>query len=171
MPKRIADHGNGIRVAQLVDFRSERAAENGSHAENREVGTADQADMRGSAVRGGIGGLEFDRDAGGEVRSREHAGKRLIVLLQLLKFGIGNEIPVAIGEADFETLLVGICEKDELLRVLDGKIAEQHGIDDREDGGVGADAERKSEDGDRRESGRFAQHAEGEAQIPCRDLD
>ena len=126
--------------------------------------------MRGSVVPG-IGGLEFDRDAGSEVRGREQAGKHLIVPLQLLKFGIGNEIAVAIAEADLETLLVGICEKDELLRVPDGKIAEQHGIYYGEDGGVGADSERESEDGDCRESGRFAQHAEGEAQIACRDLD
>src|SRR5207237_835119 len=39
------------------------------------------------------------------------------------------------------------------------------GIDEAEDGGVGADAESKSEDRDGGEAGRFAQHAKGEAQI------
>jgi hypothetical protein len=62
-------------------------------------------------------------------------------------------------------------EENELLRIFNGKIAEQHRIDDREDGGVGADAEGEGEDGYSREARGFAQHAEGVAQILGQDFD
>jgi len=42
---------------------------------------------------------------------------------------------------------------------------EKDGVNHAEDRGVGADAEREREDGDRGESGIFPQHAEGEAEI------
>ncbi len=43
--------------------------------------------------------------------------------------------------------------------------AEEDGVDDAEDGGVGADAEREGEDGHEREAGRFAELAESEAEV------
>ena len=41
-----------------------------------------------------------------------------------------------------------VAEQDELLRLLDGKIAEQDCVEKAEDGGVGADAEGEREQGD-----------------------
>jgi len=54
-------------------------------------------------------------------------------------------------------------ELDELFGVADGKVAEEKGVDEGEDGGVGADAEREGEDGDGGERGRFGESAEGVA--------
>ena len=121
--------------------------------------------MRGSALRGGVGGLQFDRDSGGEVGGRKHAGEHLILPLQLAKFRVGEESAIAVAKTDLEALSVGIREENELLRISNGKIAEQHRIDDREDRGVGADAKGEGEDGYSREARGFAQHADGIAQI------
>jgi hypothetical protein len=41
-----------------------------------------------------------------------------------------------------------IANRDELLRVTDGKRTHDNGIDEREDGGVCTDAERQSHDDD-----------------------
>src|SRR5208282_6771756 len=46
-----------------------------------------------------------------------------------------------------------------------GKWAEENGVDNTEDGGVGADAKGQSEDGDCGEGGIFAKEAEGEAGV------
>ena len=59
----------------------------------------------------------------------------------------------------------GPLEHHEAMRFADGERAKQDGINQAKDGGVGADAECESEDRDRGEAGRFAEHAEGEAAI------
>jgi hypothetical protein len=55
-------------------------------------------------------------------------------------------------------------ELDELLGMLDGKIAEEESIDQGEDGGVGTDAESERKNGDGGEPGVLGQDAEGVAQ-------
>src|SRR4029077_2893444 len=55
--------------------------------------------------------------------------------------------------------------RDELLRIGIGQRIEEHAVDDGEDGGVGADAEGKSEDRDEGEPGILAQRARAVAQI------
>jgi hypothetical protein len=67
-------------------------------------------------------------------------------------------------------LKVRICagapiEDDELGRVSYGYRTQKDGVDETEDGGVGADAECESEHGDGGEARRFAQHAEGVANV------
>jgi hypothetical protein len=52
-----------------------------------------------------------------------------------------------------------------------GQRAEQDGIDDGEDGGVSANAESESQDGDGGEAGIFAERAEGETKILSSDLE
>ncbi len=52
-----------------------------------------------------------------------------------------------------------------MLRVGDRDGAKHHRVDEREDGGIGADAERDRDDDDGGEDGRFANAAQGEAQI------
>ncbi len=56
-------------------------------------------------------------------------------------------------------------EPDEAIGVCEGERAEDDGVDDAEDGRVGADAEGESEDGDESEAGIFAEGAEGVAEI------
>jgi hypothetical protein len=58
-----------------------------------------------------------------------------------------------------------LAEGDELLGMLDGKIAEQDLVDEGEDGGVGADAEGEREQGDQGEAGALGERAEAEAGV------
>jgi hypothetical protein len=68
-----------------------------------------------------------------------------------------------IGERNFGVRASG-GELDELFGVLDGEVAEEEGVDEGEDGGVGADAESEREDGDGSEGGGFGEGAEGVAE-------
>ena len=54
---------------------------------------------------------------------------------------------------------------DELSGVADRQRLQQHGVDDGEDGGVGADADGEGQDGGRREAAVLPQQAEGEAGV------
>ncbi len=56
-------------------------------------------------------------------------------------------------------------EPDEAVGVGEREWAKDDGVDDAEDGGVCADAERESEDGDEGEAGIFAERAKGVAEI------
>ncbi len=56
-------------------------------------------------------------------------------------------------------------DERELFWVNIGKRAQQDGVDDAEDGGVHADAERERQDGDQGESGAFAESARGVANV------
>ena len=47
-----------------------------------------------------------------------------------------------------------------------GKRAQKYGVDQAEDGGVGADAECQHEDGGKREARRFAQNAQAVEEVP-----
>jgi len=48
---------------------------------------------------------------------------------------------------------------------LHGEAFQEKRVDERKDRRVGADAEPQGEDGDQREPGRFAEEAEGEAEV------
>src|SRR5690348_3966799 len=58
-----------------------------------------------------------------------------------------------------------LCNRDEPVRARHRKQVQGGGVENGEDGGVGADAEGEGEDGDCREARGLAQHAEAEAQI------
>jgi hypothetical protein len=49
--------------------------------------------------------------------------------------------------------------------IFEGQGAEQDGVDNAEDCGIGADTEGESEDGDNGEARGFHEHADGEFQI------
>jgi hypothetical protein len=53
----------------------------------------------------------------------------------------------------------------QLLRLTIGQGTQQHGVDDREDRGVGANPQSKCQDGNQSESGRFGQHPHSVAQV------
>jgi hypothetical protein len=53
----------------------------------------------------------------------------------------------------------------DLAGILDGKRPKEKGIDDAEDGGVGADTQRERQHGDGCKSGVLDQHSRGEANI------
>ncbi len=59
----------------------------------------------------------------------------------------------------------GRIEKDELIGIGDGQAAQENLLENREDTGVGADAEGKREDGDGGEGWVFGQHSNAEPDI------
>jgi hypothetical protein len=59
----------------------------------------------------------------------------------------------------------GPLEDDEALRIVNWQRPKENCINQAEDGGVGADAEGEREDGGGSKARRFAQHAEGEAEV------
>jgi hypothetical protein len=60
---------------------------------------------------------------------------------------------------------VRVSERDESLRVLDRQRPEEDRIKNREDGGIGADAKRKRENGDKRKPRIFHEGAKSEADV------
>src|ERR1700683_891891 len=74
---------------------------------------------------------------------------------------------VAIGvmALEFRVCTGAPVEDNQLLRISHWYGAQEHGVDEAEDGRVGADAEGDGEDGDCSEARRFAQRAEGEANV------
>ena len=58
-----------------------------------------------------------------------------------------------------------LMEHDQLAAVAVGQRSQQHAVDDAEDGGVGADAQRHGEDDDQREAGAAAQVAQAVANV------
>jgi hypothetical protein len=62
-------------------------------------------------------------------------------------------------------LEVTLANHDQLLRLIEMQRLQQHGIDHREDGAIGADAKRKGEDGHARESGVPGERAKRVAEI------
>src|SRR2546421_8549747 len=59
----------------------------------------------------------------------------------------------------------GACNGDELLRMNIGQRLQKHAIDDAEDRGVRADAQRERHNGHQGKAGIFTQHARGVAQV------
>jgi hypothetical protein len=152
LPEAVTDDGDGVRIAQFVNLRGECPAEDRIYAEYGKIGTADKDDAASHRFAALSNGFDFDGDRLRVTGRRENAGENLIVARELLEFGIGKPIAIAIPKTTPAALRIWIRQKDQPLRVLDGKTAEQHGIDDRENGRVGADAEGKSQHSDNREA-------------------
>src|SRR6185437_3506506 len=164
-PEAVADNGDRVRVAHFIDFWAEGSAQNGTHAQHRKIRAAYQADVgrRALAARSVAFGCNTYLDI---LAGRgEHTRENLVISRELLEFRTGNQVAVAIGESLLEALRVGVGEKDQLLRILDRQIFQQHSIDDRENRRVGADAKRQREHCNRGEHGRFAQDAQAVADV------
>ena len=61
--------------------------------------------------------------------------------------------------------LIGRPHRDEPRRLFDRERIQQHGVDQRKDGGVRADAERERQSGNCREPRRLREQADAELQI------
>src|SRR5207244_10742769 len=66
---------------------------------------------------------------------------------------------------EFRVCTGGPIEDNESLRIFHWYGAQEHGVDEAEDGGVRADTEGQGEDGDGGEAGGLAQHHQAEVQI------
>src|SRR5215469_9974955 len=62
-------------------------------------------------------------------------------------------------------MVSGPLEHHQMLGIVYGQRSQQDGIHQAEDGRVGADAESEGEHGNASEAGRFAEHAESEAEV------
>src|SRR6185437_10476260 len=68
---------------------------------------------------------------------------------------LGREQRPIVLHAAVDTAVLVIAHANELTRTTDRKGLEQHGMDKREDGGGGADAQRQRENGGKGEAGSF----------------
>ena len=97
-------------------------------------------------------------ESGSFVRSDLRERAVLIAIIQIFRRGDAGLILAA-------ELRQRLRQQQELLRVPIGQLTDQHGVHQAEDGGIGADSQRKSDDGDRREPWVPAKHANAEAEI------
>jgi hypothetical protein len=109
--------------------------------------------LPGDALRGGAGAGEYARSAG----NRGHRGEDLILIVPIGKVeGRDAVMDVAGGVLPQHGEFVGMGK---------GERAEDHGVDQAEDGAVGSDADGEDGDGDERESGRLTEDAGGVAKV------
>ncbi len=143
----VAEDDVGVaQINAVVLFGAEHAAESGLDAEHREVIAGDEF---------GADALGLIAQADGSVGepATENLGERRGLLLKILIDGIGMHAPSHVGSV-VGTFLV---KHDQLVRILHGQQAEHHLVQQREDGGIGTDAESEREHGNSREQ-RIAPH-------------
>src|SRR5580658_1743097 len=77
--------------------------------------------------------------------------------------GVGKELPALVGQSTHAADPFSLPEEQEPLRLGDGEGAKQNGVEQGEDGGVGADAEGEREQGNQCETWSLDELSEGEA--------
>ena len=159
-PEIEGEDDEGVGVVGGVVGCGEEAAEGGLDAEHGEVVAGDDL---GVDDVGGCAAAEAGVAGGGG----EQAGEGLVLVAEILVHGVGEVVGVVAAPAAGFTVPGGIggFEDDERGGIVDGKRAQQGLIEEREDGGVGADAEREGEDGGEREAGGAAELAECELEV------
>ena len=141
-------------VNPIVLFRIEHPADGRFHAEHREV-------IAGHHFGLDALGLVVDTDRGRHQPPAQHFGQRLGLLLEVLIERIRMH-PRAHIAAVVTALLV---QHHELVRGADGQLAQQNLVDQREDRGIGADAQGERQDRDNREERASAQTTEGQSEV------
>ena len=150
LPETEADDGHAGTAGCTLAGR-ERAPEQGADAEHREEGGF------GLDVGSRLG-LAAAADVGPPVPGEERARLERLVL----------RLPIHVvrpGKGVTSGCRLRLEEPDQPVGFVEGQGAEQDRIDDGEDGGVGADAERERQHGDREESGGLAHRAEEVADV------
>ena len=104
----------------------------------------------------------FGLAAEGETRRKgeaaKHVGEDFIVSPKIAKHGIGDGIAAPIAAV----MVAAHGEKDEFLGILDGQEAKENLIEKGEDGGICADAQGESQNGNDGETGSAREGAESE---------
>jgi hypothetical protein len=141
-------------VVAVGGFDGEKgAAEDGMNAEHvEEVGFDIEAadDFRVVSGRGEAVGVVLDEGDTGE-------GFGIALPVEEMRGVVGQRAGGQLGHV--------FAQHDEAVGTGEGEGLEQDRVDDREDGGDGADAEGQGEDGGEREAWRFAESAGAEAQV------
>ena len=138
----------------VVFLRVEHAAERRLDAKHREVVAGDQLGVDPL-------GLVVDAHRRGHEAAAEHLRQRLGLLLQILVERVRVHARAHVA-AHVRALLV---EHHQLVGGVNGQLAQQELVDQREDRGVGADAERQGEDGDGGKQRAAAKAAERQAEV------
>ena len=124
-------HDDGVRsrlpVVGLLDGSSER----GAYAEHAEVRARDDLGAHGF---GRVPEREVDRGRGAPEHAVEHVG----LVAQILVEGMRHQIAAAPAVADKRPAPV---QQDEPVGLADGQLSKERLVDQREDGGVRADAQ------------------------------
>ena len=143
LPERAADDRGARAAPALVVGGAEHAASRGRDAEHLEEAAADEHSLRVSDLAA-PGQVETRR------RPRQQARKRLLVGAEPFPLRVG-QLRVPGDDVAGPRARIVKPHLDELARILHGERAETHGVEQLEDRGVGADAERQRERGHRRE--------------------
>ena len=154
-PVVVADHDRWVTLVDLIVFlRIEDASRRRSHAEHREVVARHHLDV--DAL-----GLVVDRDRGVGQPARQHFAERLGALLVLLVDRIGVHARAHVAAA----VRARLIQHHQLVRVLHRQLAQQDLVDQREDRGVRADAERERQDRDDRKQRAAKEAADGQLEV------
>lgn len=150
LPEGVAEDHDVI-LARLVLARRPGSAQDRIHAEQgEEIGfRRDAPDMVGLPLAAEVH-LARPKEQG-------HVGKRAV-----LRFPVDEIRP---GEGILAGRGLGFVKPDQAVRIGIGERAQQDGIDDAEDGGVGPNAGGQGQDGYRRESTGFEQGPDGVPQV------
>lgn len=153
LPEAEADDGDVI-FTELRFFLGEETAEMGRDAEHGKeiVRDLEAQDALGSVLLKQVVRMEA---VVGDVREDG------VLLRDFLDVGERN------ARLDIAGALLNarLAEADEFFGARIGERADQYGVDEAEDGGVDADAERESEHGDQRERFVFAQNAQSNSKV------
>ena len=153
LPELVADDHRARRGARAFLVDREVAAVDRPHAERLEVAGRDDVDHRlaGGVVLGDAGERDVVR---GEVRERSAR------VAHVDKAGIGEGAIAALGRA-----VLAEHADDFTRRVSAGERPDHQAVDDAEDAGVDADAERQHADGGQREAGMLEEKASAVAKV------
>jgi hypothetical protein len=148
------DRHRCTRGAERVVLGTEQPADGRRRAEHREV----VADNVFAVDRVGVDAVRTEMETGRRHTDqiREHVGLIAKSLVVLPGVRVGRRLA---------RIRVLAEELDEVARIPHWQRAEHQGVDQAEDGGVGADAQSEGEDGHRSETGRAAHHADGVTKI------
>ena len=166
LPGAVAEHGDGRGVGLIVRGRNGAPGE-GAKAEGGEVVAADHFFAEGFGYAVSLAAADAEGvSAGLEGSERGELGG---VLLHALIEGIRVEAPVVLGAA-FDAAVGTNADAIEAGRVDDGEGLEHDRVDEREDGGGGANAESQGEHGGEGEDRGQAHLAESVGNILAQGL-
>ena len=161
LPCTVAHHRNRRGVGLVIVGRDGPARE-GAEAEHREVVAGDEL----SDVR--FGGARSPGAAHVQVLQAPLKGGHLaelgIVIAELLVQRIRVDSPVVLKSAEHAAIAV-VAQSVKLARFRHRQALEHHGVEQSEDRGVGADAQRERDHADCREAGRLPHAAQTIAKI------
>ncbi len=153
-PKVVIEDDVRMPAGDLIVFGSEDASHSGNNAESGEVGAGDEFD--GNAFR-----LLAEGKARGSGKAAEHIGEDFVVITKITEHGMGDGVATPVAAV----VAAAHGEQDELLGIFHGEKAQQDLVEEREDGGVCANAESECEDSYGSKTGSADKHAEGVLEV------